>query len=33
MLNESVDFMKKEKKRGLIFKVDFEKAYDSVVWE
>jgi len=26
--NEIVDFMKKEKKRSVLVKVDFEKAYD-----
>lgn len=31
--NETVDFLKKSRKKGLIFKVDFEKAYDSVEWE
>ena len=30
--NETIDFLKRSKKRGLIFKVDFEKAYDSVEW-
>lgn len=30
--NETVEFLKKSKKKGLIFKVDFEKAYDSVEW-
>ena len=28
-----VDFMKREKKSGVLFKVDFEKAYDSVDWK
>jgi len=28
--NETVDYLKKEKKSGVILKVDFEKAYDSV---
>jgi len=31
--NETVDFLKKEKKSGLMVKVDFEKAYDSVNWK
>ena len=31
--NEVVDFLKKTKRKGLIIKVDFEKAYDSVDWE
>ncbi|KAJ9555268.1 hypothetical protein OSB04_009882 [Centaurea solstitialis] len=30
--NEVVDFVKKKKNAGFIFKVDFEKAYDSVEW-
>lgn len=30
--NEVVDFIRKKKKSGLIFKVDFEKAYNSVEW-
>ncbi|KAJ9556535.1 hypothetical protein OSB04_011149 [Centaurea solstitialis] len=30
--NEVVDFLKRKNKKGLIFKVDFEKAYDSVEW-
>jgi hypothetical protein len=32
VVNEVVDYAKKEKKDCLIFKVDFEKAYDSVDW-
>jgi hypothetical protein len=32
VVNELVDFAKKAKKECLIFKVDFEKAYDSVDW-
>ncbi|KAJ9553128.1 hypothetical protein OSB04_017173 [Centaurea solstitialis] len=31
--NEVIDFVRNEKKKGLIFKVDFEKAYDSVDWD
>ncbi|MCI15543.1 transposon TX1 putative protein, partial [Trifolium medium] len=31
-LNEVVDFVKRARKKCLIFKVDFEKAYDSVNW-
>ncbi|KAJ9541159.1 hypothetical protein OSB04_027665 [Centaurea solstitialis] len=30
--NEVVDYVRKKKKSSLIFKVDFEKAYDSVEW-
>ena len=30
--NKTVDFLKKNKSKGLIFKVDFEKAYDSINW-
>ncbi|KAJ9564765.1 hypothetical protein OSB04_000731 [Centaurea solstitialis] len=30
--NEVVDFIRGKKRKGLIFKVDFEKAYDSVNW-
>lgn len=32
VVNELVDYAKKLKKECLIFKVDFEKAYDSVDW-
>jgi len=28
--NEVLDEMKRRKKKGVFFKVDFEKAYDSV---
>jgi hypothetical protein len=28
--NEIIDFVKKERKLSFLFKVDFEKAYDSV---
>lgn len=31
--NETVDFVEKMKSKGLIFKVDFEKAFDSLNWE
>ncbi|GJW28722.1 reverse transcriptase domain, reverse transcriptase zinc-binding domain protein [Tanacetum coccineum] len=30
--NEMVEFLKKNRRKGLIFKVDFEKAYDSLNW-
>jgi hypothetical protein len=32
VVNEVTDFAKKTRKKCLIFKVDFEKAYDSVDW-
>jgi len=32
VVNELVDYVKKANKECLIFKVDFEKAYDSVDW-
>ncbi|KAJ9557691.1 hypothetical protein OSB04_012305 [Centaurea solstitialis] len=31
--NEAVNYLKGTKRKALIFKVDFEKAYDSVNWE
>jgi len=31
--NETVGYLKKEKKSGVLVKVDFEKAYDSVNWK
>ncbi|PWA80255.1 reverse transcriptase domain, Reverse transcriptase zinc-binding domain protein [Artemisia annua] len=31
--NETVEFLKRKKTSGLIFKVDFEKAYDSINWK
>ena len=30
--NEIVDWLKKSNSGGLLFKVDFEKAFDSVSW-
>nr|GEY13952.1 RNA-directed DNA polymerase, eukaryota, reverse transcriptase zinc-binding domain protein [Tanacetum cinerariifolium] len=33
ILNELFHWCKKKKKRTMIFKVDFEKAYDSVRWD
>ncbi|GJT57077.1 RNA-directed DNA polymerase, eukaryota, reverse transcriptase zinc-binding domain protein [Tanacetum coccineum] len=33
MLNEIVQWCKSKKKQSMIFKVDFEKAYDSVRWD
>jgi hypothetical protein len=32
VVNEVIDFAKKTGKECMIFKVDFEKAYDSVDW-
>jgi hypothetical protein len=32
IVNEVVDLAKRAKRECLIFKVDFEKAYDSVYW-
>ncbi|XP_071713597.1 uncharacterized protein [Rutidosis leptorrhynchoides] len=31
--NESIEFLKKNKRKSLIFKVDFEKAFDSLNWD
>ncbi|GKF39074.1 hypothetical protein Tco_0119135, partial [Tanacetum coccineum] len=33
ILNEVLQWCKVKKKQSLIFKVDFEKAYDSVRWD
>ncbi|GKA29337.1 putative RNA-directed DNA polymerase, eukaryota, reverse transcriptase zinc-binding domain protein [Tanacetum coccineum] len=33
ILSEVIDWFKKRKKKMLIFKVDFEKAFDSVSWK
>ncbi|GJS63377.1 RNA-directed DNA polymerase, eukaryota [Tanacetum coccineum] len=33
ILNEVIQWCKTKKKQALIFKVDFEKAYDSVRWD
>lgn len=33
ILKEILDEAKRKKKSSVIFKVDFEKAYDSVKWE
>ncbi|GKD41675.1 cysteine-rich receptor-like protein kinase, partial [Tanacetum coccineum] len=30
--NETMEFMKKKKQKGIFFKLDFEKAYDSIEW-
>lgn len=32
-VNEVIDLIKKARKHYLIFKVDFEKLYDSMSWE
>ena len=31
--NESVEEYKEKKKDGIVFKIDFEKAYDHVEWD
>lgn len=31
--NEAINFMKKEKGKGYLFKLDFHKAFDSVLWD
>jgi len=31
--NKMVDFLKKEQLKGVIVKVDFENAYDSMEWD
>ncbi|GJX02450.1 putative RNA-directed DNA polymerase, eukaryota, reverse transcriptase zinc-binding domain protein [Tanacetum coccineum] len=31
--NEAVDYLRKSRGQGLIFKIDFEKAYDCVNWD
>ncbi|GJZ69741.1 putative RNA-directed DNA polymerase, eukaryota, reverse transcriptase zinc-binding domain protein [Tanacetum coccineum] len=33
MLSEVIDWYKKQKKKLMLFKVDFEKAFDSVSWK
>ncbi|KAJ9562049.1 hypothetical protein OSB04_007209 [Centaurea solstitialis] len=30
--NETTSFLKRNKRKGMVFKVDFEKAYDTVEW-
>ncbi|GJX68247.1 cysteine-rich receptor-like protein kinase, partial [Tanacetum coccineum] len=30
--NETMEYLEKKKRKRLIFKVDFEKAYDSIDW-
>lgn len=30
--NEAVEDLRRSKRKGMVFKVDFEKAYDSVEW-
>ncbi|GJR02184.1 transposon TX1 uncharacterized [Tanacetum coccineum] len=32
IVNETMEFMKKKKQKGIDFKLDFEKAYDSIEW-
>ncbi|XP_071687548.1 uncharacterized protein [Rutidosis leptorrhynchoides] len=31
--NETIEYLKSNRKKGLIFKVDFEKAFDSLNWD
>jgi len=31
--NETIDFLRKDRRKGVIVKVDFKKAYDSVEWK
>jgi hypothetical protein len=33
ILHEVMHELKKQKRTGVIFKIDFEKAYDSIRWE
>ncbi|XP_071738862.1 uncharacterized protein [Rutidosis leptorrhynchoides] len=33
IVNESIDFLKNNRKKGLVFKVDFEKAFDCLNWD
>lgn len=33
MVNEVIEWYKKKKKKCMLFKVDFDKAYDLVSWE
>ena len=33
VVNEVIEWYKKKKKKCMLFKVDFDKAYDSVSWE
>lgn len=32
MVNEAITWVKKKKKKMLIFKVDFEKTFDTLNW-
>ena len=32
MANEAVNWLKKHKKAGVLLKLDFQKAYDTVDW-
>lgn len=32
VMSEVIDFGLKKKKKGIIFKIDFKKTYDSVNW-
>ncbi|XP_071718424.1 uncharacterized protein [Rutidosis leptorrhynchoides] len=33
MINEIIDWCNKKKKKAMLFKVDFEKAFDSISWD
>lgn len=33
ILNKTVDFVNRGKQKEIVFKVNFEKAYNSVVWD
>ncbi|XP_071713654.1 uncharacterized protein [Rutidosis leptorrhynchoides] len=33
IVNECIDFLRSSRKKGIIFKVDFEKAFDCINWE
>ena len=33
LVNEVLAWYKKKKKRAMVLKIDFEKAFDSVSWE
>lgn len=33
MMNETLSWLKKTKREAIVFKVEFEKAFDSVSWQ